>query len=337
LYRAGEVFGAIIMRYLITGGAGFIGSHLTEALLERGDSVVVLDNFSTGAHENLKNVDSHERFRLVYGSVTDTALVTECVKEVDRVYHLASAVGVKLIIEKPIETIETIVEGASIVFGACARYRLPVLLTSTSEVYGKSEALPFSEDSDSIIGPPVYRRWAYASAKALDEFLALAYWHQIKLPVVIVRLFNTVGPRQIGQYGMVVPRLIRQALAGQPLTVYGDGNQSRCFCHVDDAVKALVTLLDESDCAGELFNVGSTEQISIGDLAQRIISETGSSSKIEYVPYEEAYGNGFEDMRHRVPSLEKIQKQIGFEPQHDLSAIIRTIVAHQEAEPQTDN
>jgi UDP-glucose 4-epimerase len=324
------------MRYLITGGAGFIGSHLTEALLQRGDSVVVLDNFSTGAHENLKDIDGHERFRLVYGSVTDKALVTECVKEVDRVYHLASAVGVKLIIEKPIETIETIVEGASIVFGACARYRLPVLLTSTSEVYGKSEALPFTEDSDSIIGPPVYRRWAYASAKALDEFLALAYWHQIKLPVVIVRLFNTVGPRQIGQYGMVVPRLIRQARAGQPLTVYGDGNQSRCFCHVDDAVKALVTLLDEPSCAGELFNVGSTEQVSINDLAKRIISLTGSSSEIQHVPYEEAYGNGFEDMRHRVPSLEKIRKQIGFDPQHDLSAIIRTIVTHQETESQSD-
>ena len=320
------------MRYLITGGAGFIGSHLAETLLQRGDSVVVLDNFSTGAHENLKDVDGHDQFRLVYGSVTDKALVTECVKEVDRVYHLASAVGVKLIIEKPIETIETIVEGASTVFGACARYRLPVLLTSTSEVYGKSEALPFAEDSDSIIGPPVYRRWAYASAKALDEFLALAYWHQIKLPVVLVRLFNTVGPRQTGQYGMVVPRLIRQALSGQPLTVYGDGNQSRCFCHVNDAVEALVTLLDEPACAGELFNVGSTEQVSIKDLAKKIISQTGSRSEIQYVPYEKAYGNGFEDMRHRVPSLEKIKKQIGFNPKHDLSTIIQTIVEHQSEE-----
>ena len=318
------------MRYLITGGAGFIGSHLAEALLLRGDSVTVLDNFSTGAHENLKRAEDSERFKLVYGSVTDKELVTECVKEVDRVYHLASAVGVKLIIEKPIETIETIVEGASTVFGACARYRLPVLLTSTSEVYGKSEALPFSEDSDSIIGPPMYRRWAYASAKALDEFLALAYWHQIKLPVVLVRLFNTVGPRQTGQYGMVVPRLIRQALSGQALTVYGDGNQSRCFCHVDDAVRALIELLDRPECAGELFNVGSTEHVTISELAKKIIAETESKSQISYVPYDEAYGQGFEDMRHRVPSLEKIEKEIGYEPEHNLSSIIQSIVAHEQ-------
>ncbi len=317
------------MRYLITGGAGFIGSHLAESLLQRGDEVTVLDNFSTGSHENLNGIESHTAFRLVYGSVTDSDLVTECVKEVDRVYHLASAVGVKLIIDKPIETIETIVEGASTVFGACARYRLPVLLTSTSEVYGKSDALPFTEDSDSIIGPPTYRRWAYASAKALDEFLALAYWHQIKLPVVLVRLFNTVGPRQTGQYGMVIPRLIRQALAGQPLTVYGDGNQSRCFCHVDDAVRALVELLDHPESAGQLFNVGATESVTIRRLAEKIIQETNSDSEIQYVPYEEAYGQGFEDMRHRAPSIEKIARLIGFEPSHDLSSIIQGIVSYQ--------
>ena len=318
------------MRYLITGGAGFIGSHLAEKLLERGDAVTVLDNFSTGSHENLRQIEKHESFRLVYGSVTDKDLVTECVKEVDRVFHLASAVGVKLIIEKPIETIETIVEGASTVFGACARYRLPVLLTSTSEVYGKSNALPFCEDSDSIIGPPTYRRWAYASAKALDEFLALAYWHQIKLPVVLVRLFNTVGPRQTGQYGMVVPRLIQQALSGQALTVYGDGNQSRCFCHVDDAVRALVELLDHSESPGQLFNVGSTESITIRSLAEKIIEETQSKSVIQFVPYEEAYGQGFEDMRHRAPSIDKISQLIGFAPKHDLSSIIRGIVSYQQ-------
>ncbi len=325
------------MRYLITGGAGFIGSHLAEALLERGDSVVVLDNFTTGSHENIRSLESREGFRLVYGSVTDRELVTECVKEVDRVYHLASAVGVNLIIEKPIETIETIVEGASIVFGACARYRLPVLLTSTSEVYGKSEALPFCEDADSIIGPPTFRRWAYASAKALDEFLALAYWHQIKLPVVLVRLFNTVGPRQTGQYGMVLPRLIQQALRGEDLTVFGDGKQSRCFCHVADAVEALVALLDEPASAGQLYNIGSNQEVTIEALAQRILELSGSQSSIRLVPYAEAYGPGFEDMRQRVPSLEKIRNHIGFQPQHDLDAIIQDMLANARAGGQSSN
>ena len=319
------------MRYLITGGSGFIGSHLAEVLLQRGDSVVVLDNFSTGTHENIAGLERNDRFRLVYGSVTDKALVTECVRDIDRVFHLASAVGVKLIIEKPIETIETIVEGASVVLGACARYRLPVLMTSTSEVYGKSTQLPFSEDSDSIIGPPTFRRWAYASAKALDEFLALAYWHQMKLPVILVRLFNTVGPRQTGQYGMVIPRLIQQALAGQPLTVYGDGEQSRCFCHVADAVGALISLMNQSDCSGELYNIGSTEVVTINRLAEVILEETRSSSAVQHVPYQEAYGEGFEDMRQRVPSIDKVHHRIGFKPQRDLKMIIQDIVAYQRA------
>lgn len=317
------------MRYLITGGAGFIGSHLAERILGQGDSVIVFDDFSTGTRENIRLLEGNERFRLVYGNMSDRLLVAECVQEADRVYHLASAVGVKMIVEKPVETIETMVEGASNVLSACARCRTPVLLTSSSEVYGKSEALPFSENADSIISSPGHHRWAYAVAKSLSEFLALAYWRQSNLPVVLVRLFNTVGPKQTGRYGMVVPRLIRQALDGENLSVYGDGTQTRCFCHVQDAVTALVALLDKPECAGEVFNVGSAEQVSINELAKRIIQLTGSTSKIRHVPYEEVYGQGFEDMRHRVPSLDKIYRCIGFRPTRNLTAIIRDIIESQ--------
>ena len=317
------------MRYLITGGAGFIGSHLAERILGQGDSVIVFDDFSTGTRENILSLEGNERFRLVYGNMSDRLLVAECVREADRVYHLASAVGVKMIVEKPVETIETMVEGASNVLNACARCQTPVLLTSSSEVYGKSEALPFSESADSIISSPEHHRWAYAAAKSLNEFLALAYWRQSNLPVVLVRLFNTVGPKQTGRYGMVVPRLIRQALDGENLSVYGDGTQTRCFCHVQDAVTALVALLDKPECAGEVFNVGSAEQVSINELAKRIIQLTGSTSKIRHVPYEEVYGQGFEDMRHRVPSLDKIYRCIGFRPTRNLTAIIRDIIESQ--------
>lgn len=322
------------MHYLITGGAGFIGSHLAESLLRRGDSVTVLDNLSTGSHDNIRHLENNDRFRLVYGSVTDSGLVTECVNDVDRVFHLASTVGVRLIIEKPIETVETIVEGASVVLRACARYRLPILLTSTSEVYGKSEALPFTESCDSIIGPATYRRWSYAAAKALDEFLALAYWHEMRLPVVVARLFNTVGPRQTGQYGMVIPRLVEQARKGEPLTVYGDGQQTRCFCHVNDTVRGLVDLFDERGTAGEIFNIGSTTSISINELAERIIEATQSNSAISHIPYNEAYGPGFEDMRHRAPSIVKIKNAIGFEPSHGLGQIIEDIVKFQRSQEQ---
>lgn len=314
------------MKYLITGGAGFIGSHLAERLLDRGDSVIALDNFSTGSHTNIKHLEKRDDFRLVYGSVTDKELVVECIRGVDKVYHLASAVGVQLIIERPIETVETIVQGASVVFESCARYRVPVLLTSTSEVYGKSTKIPFTEDSDSIIGPPSFRRWAYASAKALDEFLALAYWHQLRLPVVLVRLFNTVGPRQTGQYGMVLPRFVQQALSGKPITVYGTGDQARCFCHVADAVTGLVSLLDHEDSAGELFNVGNNQEISMNNLARRIIDLTESASKLTHIPYSEAYGKGFEDMDRRVPNLEKLTRYTGYAPQHDLDDIIHDVI-----------
>ncbi len=321
------------MRHLVTGGAGFIGSHLAERLLGQGDSVTVLDDLSTGSHRNLREIEKHERFRFVYGSVTDPSLVTECVKDADRVYHLASAVGVKLIIEEPVRTIDTNINGASVVFGICARYRVPVLLTSTSEVYGKSTRLPFAEEDDSVIGPPVHRRWAYACAKALDEFLAMAYWHETGLPVVVARLFNTVGPRQTGRYGMVIPRLVKQALAGEPLSVYGDGRQTRCFCHVKDAVAALVALMDRPECAGGVFNIGSREQVSINDLARRIVEITGSSSAIGHIPYERAYGEGFEDMPHRVPSLDKIRASIGFTPSLGLADILEDIVAWQRNVP----
>ena len=315
------------MRYLITGGAGFIGSHLAERLLERGDSVIALDNFSTGNHTNVKHLEQQDGFKLIYGSVMDRDLVNECLQGVDRVYHLASAVGVQLIIDRPIETVETIVQGASVVFEACARYRIPVLLTSTSEVYGKSQDLPFTESSDSIIGPPSFRRWAYASAKALDEFLALAYWHQLRLPVVLVRLFNTVGPRQTGQYGMVIPRFVQQALKGQPITVYGTGEQSRCFCHVRDAVTGLVGLLDREESRGELFNVGNDTEISMNGLARRIVEMTNSNSEISHIPYAEAYGQGFEDMERRVPNLQKIKQLTGYTPEHDLDQIIRDVIS----------
>lgn len=315
------------MRYLITGGAGFIGSHLAEMLLKRGDQVLILDNFSTGSHHNIQHLKSHKGFTLARGNVTDESLFSECAKKVERVFHLASAVGVKLIIDKPIKTIETIVKGASVVLSICAKYQLPILLTSTSEVYGKSTVLPFSENDDSLIGAPQYRRWAYASAKAVGEFLALAHWHESRLPVVVVRLFNTVGPRQSGQYGMVMPRLIRQALSEKPLSVFGKGTQSRCFCHVSDAVRALIGLLDEPRSAGELFNVGSTESVSINQLAKTILALTGSRSSIEHIPYERAYGRGFEDMQHRVPSIKKVQNLIGYKPKHNLESIIRDILA----------
>jgi UDP-glucose 4-epimerase len=315
------------MKYLITGGAGFIGGHLSESLLADGHEVVVLDDFSTGRYENVAHLESTGRLKIVCGDVKDSALVHECLRGASGVFHLASAVGVQLVIDKPVETIETIVEGTAVVLSACSRYRTPVLITSTSEVYGKSTKTPFSEEDDSVIGPPSYRRWGYASAKALDEFLALAYWHQVRMPVVLVRLFNTVGPRQTGRYGMVIPRLVRQALLNEPLTVYGDGQQSRCFCHVRDAVIGIRSLLDSPESRGQLYNVGNDEEVTINELADRIIAMTGSSSKVRHIPYREAYGSGFEDMLRRVPSLKKIQNAVGYVPKLHLEDILRDVVA----------
>ncbi len=257
------------MRYLVTGGAGFIGSHLAERLIDDGHSVLVLDDLSTGRYENVAGLEGREGFELRVASVTDPASVEPCVTECRAVFHLASAVGVQLVVDQPVRTIETIVNGTDVILRACSRYRRPVLLTSTSEVYGKSSKIPFAEGDDCVMGPTTTRRWAYACAKALDEFLALAHWHEARLPVVVARLFNTVGPRQTGRYGMVIPRFVRQALAGEPLTVYGDGQQSRCFAHVADVVGALVALMREPKARGEVFNIGNQEEVTILELAER--------------------------------------------------------------------
>jgi UDP-glucose 4-epimerase len=324
------------MRYLVTGGAGFIGSHLTEALLADGHAATILDDLSTGRYENIEPLERSGRLRMVTGSVRDAALVRECLRDVDGVFHLASAVGVQLVVDQPVATIETIVEGTAVVLAACARYRVPVLITSTSEVYGKSTRTPFSEEDDSVIGPPTCRRWGYAAAKALDEFLALAYWHQVRLPVVLTRLFNTVGPRQTGRYGMVVPRFVRQALQGEPITVYGSGTQTRCFCHVHDVVWALTRLLASSAARGELYNVGNNEEISINDLAALVRTMTGSDSEIRHIPYREAFGSGFEDMERRVPDLSRIGKAIGYRPQRSLAETLRDVIESERASAGAD-
>jgi UDP-glucose 4-epimerase len=314
------------MRYLITGGAGFIGSHLCERILENGDDVLVLDNLSTGRYENVAHLDDGARFRFMLGSVNEPELVTECVRQTDAVMHLASAVGVRLVIEQPVKTIETIVQGTDTILRVCARYRRPMLLTSTSEVYGKSEKVPFAEEDDRVMGPTTQRRWSYACAKALDEFLTLAQWHENRLPVVIARLFNTVGPRQTGRYGMVVPRFVQQALAGKPITVYGDGKQSRCFVHVKDVVEALPKLMALPEARGEIFNVGNTEEITMLDLARRVNEKVGNKADVVFVPYEEAYVQGFDDMRRRLPDLAKVRKAIGYSPKRTLDDILEDVI-----------
>ena len=318
-------------RYLITGGAGFIGGHLAERLLGQGDRVLILDDLSTGRFENVASLEGTPGFELRVASVTDPSIVERCVLEADAVFHLASAVGVKLVVDQPVRTIETIVGGTDTVLRACARYRRPVLLTSTSEVYGKSERFPFAEHHDTVMGPTTTRRWAYACAKALDEFLALAHWQESRLPVVIARLFNTVGPRQTGRYGMVIPRFVTQGLQGEPITVYGDGTQSRCFAHVLDVVEALVGLMREPKARGGVFNVGNDQEVNILGLAERIKALTGGRSEIRLVPYSEAYAAGFEDMVRRVPDLSKIQQLIGYRPIRNLDQILRDVVADQQA------
>jgi len=315
------------MRYLVTGGAGFIGSHLCEQLLSAGDDALVLDDLSTGRYENIAHLDSGGRFRFLLGSVNDEDMVAECIRQCDAVFHLASAVGVQLIIDQPVRTIETIVGGTDIVLRACARYRKPILITSTSEVYGKNEKVPFGEDDDRVMGSTSHRRWSYACAKALDEFLALAHWYENRLPVVIVRLFNTVGPRQTGQYGMVIPRFVKQGLDGRPITVYGDGEQTRCFGHVSDVVEVLPKLLGLREACGQIYNVGNNEEISILNLAERVRSLTGEQSDIEFVPYEKAYVEGFEDMRRRVPDLTKIANATGYRPTRDLDVILSDVIS----------
>src|SRR5256714_1496261 len=317
------------MRYLITGGAGFIGSHLSDLLLEQGHSVHVLDDLSTGRLENVVHLEGHPDFACTVGSVSDERLVAELVADADAVVHLAAAVGVRLVVERPVRAIETNVHCTEVVLAHADEQHRPVMVASTSEVYGKSEALPFREDGDLQMGATSKARWAYACSKAIDEFLAMAYWRERELPVTVVRLFNTVGPRQTGSYGMVVPRLVGQALEGEPLTVYGDGAQTRCFCHVADVVEALYGLLGEPRAWGGVFNVGSRDEISILELAERVLALTGSSSEICLIPYDEVYGAGFEDMYRRVPDIGKLNALTGWSPSRSLEDIISDVVADQ--------
>ena len=317
------------MRALITGGAGFVGSHLAEELLRRGHSVHVLDDLSTGAMANIEHLRSRDGFELTIDSAANARIVAELVNAADTVYHLAAAVGVELIVESPVRTIETNVHCTEIVLAEAAKQRRPVFVASTSEVYGKSERLPFAEDGDLLMGPTSLGRWAYACSKALDEFLAIAYWRERRLPTLIGRLFNTVGPRQSGRYGMVIPRLVRQALSEQPLTVYGDGTQRRCFVHVSDAVRAIADLMEHEELYGEVFNIGSTEEVTIMELAERIQTAARSSSEVALIPYEQAHGPGFEDMFRRVPDLSKIGGAIGWRPERSLDEILADVIEHE--------
>lgn len=318
------------MRYLITGGAGFIGSHLTDALVERGDEVTIVDNFSTGRRSN---VDHLPGVRLIQGSVLDPLLVDELVEDSDVVFHLAAAVGVRLIVERPLRSFITNIQGSENVLEAAHRWRRKVLIASTSEIYGKNSVGPLKEDDDRVLGSTRILRWGYSTSKAVDEILAFAYHRERDVPVVVVRLFNTVGPRQTGTYGMVIPRFVQQALRGESLTVYDDGQQSRCFCHVKDVVRALVGLVDESAAEGDVFNIGSEEEVTILELAERVIARTGSASSIEKIPYEEAYDRGFEDMRRRVPDTSKVRSMIDWEPTYDLNAVIDEVVEYERIRP----
>lgn len=319
------------MNVFITGGCGFIGSHLAERLLARGDRVAVLDDLSTGSMENVVHLVEHPRFSYRIGSALDVPLVTELVDSADVTIHLAAAVGVKLIVERPVHTIETNVRATEVVLGAAARKRKLVMVASTSEVYGKSTSFPFREDQDLQLGPTSHSRWAYACSKALDEWLALAYLRERGVPVIVTRFFNTVGPRQTGQYGMVVPTFAAQALREEPITVYGSGDQSRCFGHVNDAVEALLRLMSTSSAIGEVFNVGSTQEVSVRELAEQVRTAAGSRSDIVLIPYSEAYAVGFEDMMRRVPDVSKLERVTGFRPSTSLEVIIRDVVDDQRA------
>ena len=310
------------MKYLITGGAGFIGSHLSEALVKRGDSVVVVDDLSTGKNQVLDSVE------FVKGSIFDQDLMDSLVSKVDYVLHLAAAVGVFNIVNKPLESLMTNIKGTEIMLELCDKYKKPILITSTSEVYGKNNTVPLNEESDRVLGSPLKSRWSYSEAKAIDESMAYFYHQEKGLEVRLVRLFNTVGPRQVGHYGMVVPRFVSAAVSGEVLNVYGTGGQIRCFCHVSDAVRALLLVMDTDKAIGEVFNVGNNEQISIMDLAKKVIAVTGSSSKVEMLSYEKAYPAGFEDMERRVPDISKIKRALGWQPEIGLEQIIKDIAAH---------
>ncbi|HPK70627.1 MAG TPA: GDP-mannose 4,6-dehydratase [Vicinamibacterales bacterium] len=316
------------MRALITGGAGFIGSHLAETLLGGGHSVSVIDDLSTGSFDNIAHLKGRAGFSYTIDTIMNEPVLAELVDQCDVIYHLAAAVGVRLIVEAPVRTIETNVHGTEVVLKHASKKQRTVVVASTSEVYGKSDDVPFREDGDIALGPTVKHRWAYACSKAMDEFLALAYWKEKRLPVIIVRLFNTVGPRQTGRYGMVVPSFVRQALAGEPLTVYGDGTQSRCFTWVGDVVGALAALAGCREALGRVYNLGSTEEVSIRALAERVKALTGSASPIVSVPYDQAYESGFEDMPRRVPDITRIRALIGFEPKASLDEILQLVIDH---------
>jgi len=313
------------VKYLVTGGSGFIGSHLTSSLLNRGDSVVVLDDLSTGSAKNLEGVASNSNLEIVSGSILDIALVDSLVAKVDHVLHLAAAVGVFNIINNPLKSLQTNIGGTENVLDACAKHGKPFFLTSSSEIYGKNSNVPLSEESDRIVGSPLKSRWSYSEAKAIDESLAFFHYTQNKLPVRIVRLFNTVGPRQIGQYGMVVPRFIAAAISGEAISVYGDGKQSRAFCHIDDVIDALLLVIDSPKAIVQVYNVGNNFEISIADLARKIIEVTDSSSKLEFKSYADAYGPGFEDLERRVPDISKVGRDLGWAPKRDLTQIIKDI------------
>jgi UDP-glucose 4-epimerase len=321
-------------RALITGGAGFIGGHLAEALLERGWTVGVVDDLSTGSIENISHLKGHPHFSYVLDSVMNRSLMLELVDRADVIFHLAAAVGVRLIVEKPVHTIETNIKATELILELAARKQKPLLLASTSEVYGKLDKAKFSEDDDLILGPTSRARWCYAASKIIDEFLARAYYKEKGLPTVIVRLFNTIGPRQTGQYGMVVPRFVRLALAGKPITVYGDGTQRRSFTWVGDVIGAMLALIEHPKAYGEVFNIGHTEEISIYDLAALVKQMTRSASEIVLVPYEEAFGAGFEDMPRRVPDITKIQRLIGYRPMLDLPEMLERVVAYEREQGQ---
>jgi len=316
------------VRYLITGGAGFIGSHLAERLLEKGEQVVLLDNLSTGSMENIRHLKGSDRLEYHLDGIENRQILAELVDDADVIVHLAAAVGVKLIVESPVRTIETNVNGTQMILEAASKKKKLVLIASTSEVYGKNTNVPFHEDADLVLGATTKGRWSYAASKALDEFLALSYWKEKKQPVIVVRFFNTVGPRQTGRYGMVLPNFVKRALDGEPIEVYGNGQQSRCFCDVRDTVEALLRLMPLDRAVGEVINIGNTEEVTIENLAKIVKHRTGSDSPIQFVPYDKAYEPGFEDMMRRVPSIEKLHTLTGFRPQTNLADIIDRVSAY---------
>jgi UDP-glucose 4-epimerase len=320
------------MNCLITGGAGFIGSHLADVLLKRGHHVAVIDDLSTGSVRNIAHLRDNKKFKCVIDSMMNAPVLSELIDDSDIVFHLAAAVGVKLIVESPVRTIETNIQGTELVLQIAAKKKRKVLLTSTSEVYGKSKDVPFKEDGDLVLGATTRGRWSYACSKAIDEFLAVAYWKEKRLPTVVVRLFNTVGPRQTAHYGMVVPRFVSQAMAGRPLTVYGDGTQSRCFTHVSDAVNGFVGLAEYDGAHGEVYNIGGSEEITMLALAEKIRDMVCSDSEISFIPYDQAYEDNFEDMARRLPSTEKIFKAIGWKQTYSLDAILETVIEHHRSE-----